>query len=439
MNDQERTNIRETILSVIEDMQTEADAWVELAGLGNRLSSMGIQYKQLGYAKLKQFLNEFQDILEFKEEQEDYKPPVAYVRPKDGESESTESTQPTTEETLQVAPQNTAYRNERTPTKESWLFSWASIPSQKIKALSELALSEKWYYGEPSEQVKEELPLLKNYLAYTFKRLYFEDKILIEKDQEHDIEYAAFNTGLVDKKYEYIYALFKQNTLYPTQYWYLIDFVVAGEDSGKTLIRLFNPLPKKANYFENKIENMLYDTSTGDLSCDYKHILTERTSRLPLDFLKDNCPSDFLSIDGVDIDEVYSRPHYDEAKKKYFWELGSKIRDNSRIYNRLKNRIEDAVSLALKRVEWNYKTAIPVYFPTRNQCSLLLPLALIEENHIDLALVVERLTSGAYQGQTVLPLNLAYINSRLVTRPDGDWLNPDIIASVDSGDFDDDD
>lgn len=438
MNDQERTDIKETILRVIEYMQTEAGAWVELAGLGNRLSSMGIQYKQLGYAKLKHFLSEFSNILEFKEEQEDYKPPVAYVRPKDGEDASAESAPNTPEETLQDAPQSFVYRNERIPTKESWLFSWASIPSQKIKALSELALSEKWYYGEPSDEEKEEFPLLKNYLAYTFKRLYFEDKILIEKDSEHDIEYAAFNTGLVDKKYEYIYALFKQNTLYPTQYWYLIDFVVAGEDSGKTLIRLFNPLPKKANYFENRIENMLYDTSTGDLSCDYKHIITERTSRLPLDFLKDNCSSDFLSIGGVDIDRVYSRPNNDEEKKKYFWELGSKIRDNSRIYNRLKNRIEDAVSLALKRVEWNYKTAIPVYFPTRNQCSLLLPLALIEENHIDLALVVERLTSGAYQGQTVLPLNLAYINSRLVTRPDGDWLNTDIIASVDDDSFDDD-
>ena len=97
--------------------------------------------------------------------------------------------------------------------------------------------------------------------------------------------------------------------------------------------------------------------------------------------------------------------------------------------------------MALKRVEWNYKTAIPMYFPTENKGSLLLPLALVDENRIDLALVVERQPSGAYQGQTVLPLNLAYCNSRLVARPDSDWLRMDVIATAasdDSNDIDDD-
>ena len=41
---------------------------------------------------------------------------------------------------------------------------------------------------------------------------------------------------------------------------------MAGEDAGKTLVKVFNLLPKRANYFENNIQNMLYDTSTGDLS-----------------------------------------------------------------------------------------------------------------------------------------------------------------------------
>jgi hypothetical protein len=99
--------------------------------------------------------------------------------------------------------------------------------------------------------------------------------------------------------------------------------------------------------------------------------------------------------------------------------------------NRLKNRIEDAVNLAKKRVEWNYKMAIPMYYPTRNTGSLLLPLSLVDEDHVDLALVVERLPSGAYQGQTVLPLDLAYCDSRLVTRPDSDWLKTDVINKMD--------
>ena len=54
---------------------------------------------------------------------------------------------------------------------------------------------------------------------------------------------------------------------------------------------------------------------------------------------------------------------------------------------------------------------------------LLLPLALVDDERVDLALVVELQPSGTYQGQTVLPLPWAYSNSRLVTRPDSDWLN----------------
>ena len=61
-------------------------------------------------------------------------------------------------------------------------------------------------------------------------------------------EYAAFNTGLVDQKYEYIYALFKKNTMSPQPYWYLLDFVVAGEQSGK-LGKTFLPAAEARRLF----------------------------------------------------------------------------------------------------------------------------------------------------------------------------------------------
>lgn len=172
---------------------------------------------------------------------------------------------------------------------------------------------------------------------------------------------------------------------------------------------------------------MLYDTSTGALSCDYTHILVERCARFPVEFFEDNCPASFTTINGVRIEEI---PDADEfTQRDYFAALSEKIAGDSRILKRLKNRFEDAVELAIKRVEWNYKTAIPMYFPTRNTMSLLLPLALVDEEKIDLALVVERHPSGSYQGQTVLPLDLAYSNSRLVTRPDSDWLKTDVIIN----------
>lgn len=434
MNNQERVDLSKKILQVIQSLQSDSDPWVDFARIGAPLTAIGVQYKQYGFPKLRPFLNEFQDILVFKDVVPDVgKPPVCYVRPKSLDDNAA------SEELISVSSANqnsVIHKGERVPSKNSWLFQWASIPKAKIRQLSELALEERWHYGEALTQEQENFPILRNYLKYTFKRLCFEEKILIETDPERNVEYAAFNTGLVDKKYEYIYALFKQNTQYPTPYWYLLDFVVAGEDIGKTLVKVFNPLPERANYFGNKIQNMLYDTSTGDLSCDYIHIITERTSRLPVEFLEENCSPDFLCIDGISVEKAYDMPDKDETKKDYYTSLGRKIKDNPKILNRLKNRIDDAVDLALKRVEWNYKTAIPMYFPTRNTGSLLLPLSLVDEDRVDLALVVERQNSGSYQGQTILPLHLAYSNSRLVTRPDSDWLKTDVINATASDDDD---
>ena len=142
---------------------------------------------------------------------------------------------------------------------------------------------------------------------------------------------------------------------------------------------------------------------------------------LPLDFLKDNCPADYLTIDGIFIDDVYFLDDRNEDKLEFFSSLSEKLKDK-RYFNRLRNRFDDAVNLALKKVEWNYKTAVPMYFPSKNNVSLLLPLSLCDEE-VDLALVVTRHDNGSYQGETVLPLDIAYSNSRLITKPYSEWLS----------------
>ena len=55
---------------------------------------------------------------------------------------------------------------------------------------------------------------------------------------------------------------------------------------------------------------------------------------------------------------------------------------------------------------------------------LLLPLCLLQDGKADLALVVEKEKDGrAYRGNTVLTLDMAYSNARLLARPDPDWLS----------------
>ena len=80
--------------------------------------------------------------------------------------------------------------------------------------------------------------------------------------------------------------------------------------------------------------------------------------------------------------------------------------------------------MARKRVRWNFKTAIPSYYPRANAMSLLLPLCLTDDDQVDAALVVQLVESGNYQGQTVLTMEQAYMNARLICRPDSDWLTP---------------
>lgn len=190
MDSQEMKNISSKILRVIRSMQTEENTWVAFALVGGPLASAGVQYKEYGYQKLRAFLNEFSDILEFEDRIENGKPPVCYVRPKSAISDDLRAG-----ESSRSLITDSSTSCGRVPTEESWLTTWASIPSYQYKALAKLALEEKWYYGTETETNQEELPILRNYLNYTFKRLCFEKKVLIRKDTERNEEYAAFTVS----------------------------------------------------------------------------------------------------------------------------------------------------------------------------------------------------------------------------------------------------
>lgn len=93
-------------------------------------------------------------------------------------------------------------------------------------------------------------------------------------------------------------------------------------------------------------------------------------------------------------------------------------RDNPR---RLVNAVDIAISRAEQRVIRNYKTAIPQY--NRGRIQLLLPLCLDDPAVADVALVIGK-EGAVYKGYTVLTLDMAYNNARLLTRPDREWLIP---------------
>jgi hypothetical protein len=240
---------------------------------------------------------------------------------------------------------------------------------------------------------------------------------------------AAFNTGLVDDRYEPIYVLFNKNPhAYSAERWPWVfkGFCIEGERSlGQELVRVFKPLPEAAHYF-NDPNSMFYDVNAGEPSLDTKHIVEDNCTRLPLAFVEDNCPSGFTPRDCSTMSST--------EQTSYTREFKNAIQGDSRRYRSMKHRLEDSVKTAVKRAKWNFKTAIPQYFPTRNEMSLLLPLALVSDERPDIALVVKQVGSGAYQGYTILPLAWAYNNARLVCRPNSDWLKPEEITESQSDD-----
>lgn len=409
----------------------ENEGWMDLASVGNALRKLipDFHHKDYGFEKLAQLLQAGGSV-EIRKDESRFPPTVfgKLIQTGPVPNNAAASSLPTevhhpekipTQYPASVQPpvnrrkvEPRARFNSRQFTS---LYSFSFIPHAQFLNLRRLALKESWEFGTtPDESCSS--PILKNYLRWTFFRLQIEDKVLYGGDL------SAFNTGLVDRRYEPIYALFQKNKRLDDKPWHLCGFCIAGEDYlGKELVRAFNPLPSPPHYFTEP-SSMFYDLNADTPSVDWRHVIIENLQRLPIEFLEDHCPK------GFSMEAVIGK---NEAEvTDYFERFGTALEDDSRTYRKAKNRIEDAVDLALKRVRWNYKTAIPVYFPTLNQMNMLLPLALVSDEITDIALVVEKAASGNYLGHTILPLDWAYNNARLVCRPNSDWLSPDLIKQT---------
>lgn len=309
--------------------------------------------------------------------------------------------------------------NNEKPGKALEKFAYLGPWKLFLQQLKEKALPEIWDF----KGSRPYYTILKNYIQYTFYHLKLEDKICISDDGK----LAAFNTGLVDDHYEDIYACFVPNDERFEIKWRFDSFCTAtSKGMGKQLVNKFNPLPQPASYFSRK-EDLLFDLEK-ELIPATEHIIYDNISRLPLEFLKQqlyDCTPAIEIIDAIEKEKSY-------AKKNSLYEALLELLDeNSRLHNRINYRIKEAIDLARKKVRWNFKTALPCYFPTRNVMSLMIPLSLVDDSRADVALVVELTPSGNYQGQTILTLQQAYIDSRLICRPNSEWLNTDDIVSGD--------
>lgn len=303
------------------------------------------------------------------------------------------------------------------------LYEWSFMGkyNDALAMLKEKALPESWSFQHDQGNKNS---ILDSYLRYTFLRIKKENKICYTKDGQ----WAIFNTGLVTKTYLPIYALFVKNRLEGMQPWYFNSFIAEGEKSkvGRISVIDFPARPKRAQYFDDPADLLYMVSDSGsELSPNYEHIITDNIDRLPTALLMEFLPSEICEKKNrSDFSSDYEYKRYHEEYKK---NLQEKVQIGN-ILRQLQERFRTAIDTTRNRVLWNYKTAIPTYYPKTDQITLLLPLSLVDENKVDLALVVSK-GDGGYLAETIYPLDWAYKCARLICRPDSDWLTPSTITN----------
>lgn len=421
-------NFRKHLIENINNTPSSEDGWKNFAVLGQK--DVKSEMLDLGFTSLKEaMIAMFPRFYEFKVgDTAKHEPPLMFRSLK---WEEEKSQQNAISVRCQEQEQEVSIKAIKKQPKAKLLEFALFLPfgtgfDEAIKQLKEKALQdEQWSYGENNG--KETFPILKSYLTYTFDRLATEDED--HKDDEtwslkikesEDGRFAVFNTGLVDELYEPIYAWFRRNKNERPggAKWIFRQFVKSTDKERQILARIFGTdMPKAAHYF-NATSELVYDIRHNISYYNWKHFV-ERCERLPFEFLKRKGPA----FD------------YDRKKKddRFYKELSEAILHDPISYNDIKDSITNAIRYALKRVEWNFKTAIPIYYPTKKNISLLLPLALVDRNKIDCALALEADDSNAsYIAHTILTLKMAYNDARLITRPDSDWLVVDNIGGEDA-------
>ena len=214
-----------------------------------------------------------------------------------------------------------------------------------IKCLADLAEEEQWDFSNT-----EKYSILKNYLEYTFRKLKEEHKIAHTKDNK----YAVFNTGLITKHLQSIYALFEENKIPGKSPFFFRAFV---KESDTQLMKYFpsKNLPKVANYFKSP-EDLIYNPEL-DLVINIDHII-ERKERFP--------------------------PH---------------LKQDDDLRRSLKGAIDDVK----KKIRTNYKLAIPQYH--KGKIQLLLPLHLKSDtSNPDVALLVYKNDKTTYTSKNCFNL-----------------------------------
>lgn len=244
--------------------------------------------------------------------------------------------------------------------------------NQKLEMLAKMAQPEKWTYKKIQDS--DPFRILRNYIQFTYNRIDEENKFIDSADGT----FRCMNTGLLTKYNQEIIAIFSKNEMQGKQPWFFNGFF---KETDKFFTTNFSSLPPLADY-GNNVKDLIYDSSL-ELILKKEHIIDDNFDRF--------------------VDAGYS---------------------NKELISVLLDSAKDTLEKKLKR---NFKLALPFYYHNtetgESKIQLLAPLY-FPGAPVRLALVLNKIQSEAkeyYEGVTVLPVEWAYMNSRLIARPDEEW------------------
>lgn len=457
LSEEQKIQYRDLILNAIAPLAQTNDGWIKSINLGPVIKQAGIDYKCIGFMKLKIFLLDiFGSQLELRGEKLtlEIKFPTS-IKPNDDslieKSHRTMRSNNSNNKETSIAPYQVRNLYRKMLNDPSAQAGWVKVKDLmegvgwdgsvtnfaktfglKIKApnlvrisnISRFEILDDIYFDpkrnpypqnieklrsmaldEPWEDNSRRNGLLENYLCYTYARVKEERKIALSEDGLC----GCWNTGLVDMRYLPIYCyMIRKN---PQERWMFQGFCIDGEDLGKVMASQITNPPSRAEYFTNR--NLLFEADSTKLSVDYDHIITEHPSRLPEDWVK-------RALGNA------SERVMEELPSQYDERVGHLISEDREALTYLQTVLGRAIDISLMRCQWNYKTAIPYYDPNSKGIGWFLPLCIRSKEKLApfAALVVTKQNSGRYQGQTIYKLSWAYRCARLVCRPDSDWLSP---------------
>lgn len=287
-------------------------------------------------------------------------------------------------------------------------FSGSVVCNDFLAGLARKAMKENWEWSSSEPGSQPRYPVLKSYIEHTYYHL------LEENSEEKVFSYnnkVYFNTGLLDTTFKQIFIVGSSDIIkveapvFGELSWKVIRNPNFYSENESEIAKVFNSneLPKITRFF-NEYSEIVFD------------------ARMDIHLYNDH-----IYVDGIERGRL---PKYEGV-----FESCKTFDEKNKVIARIARDFESAVDRAKLMAERNYKLAVPQYWKETGEIQFLLPIYLgdleeAEKPQCALALRVDN--SGRnpyYRGATILTLDMAYNNARLISKPDVFWLN-DVTKNV---------